>query len=190
MSISQGRLGCAAFHFPGKKCLREAPVAHDRLRRNFEDRRGLLHDEQYVMNEVVPLMRNYNQNPHLSSVGCSFGGYHAANIAFRHPHVFRAMLSMAGAFNPVSFLNGYYDQDCYFHLPMHYLPNLNDHSVLEQMRRNTYVLATGVHDQCWNGNEQLAGVMRSKAIPVRLDVWGDDTGHDWPWWQRMLQTYV
>jgi esterase/lipase superfamily enzyme len=146
--------------------------------------------EQYVMNEVVPLMRNYNQNPHLSSIGTSFGGYHAANIAFRHPHVFRAMLSMAGAFNPVSFLNGYYDQDCYFHLPMHYLPNLNDHSVLEQMRRNTYVLATGVHDQCWNSNEQLAGVMRSKGIPVRLDVWGDDTGHDWPWWQRMLQTYV
>ena len=28
MSISQGRLGCAAFHFPGEKCFRKAPVAH------------------------------------------------------------------------------------------------------------------------------------------------------------------
>jgi len=25
---------------------------------------------------------------------------------------------------------------------------------------------------------------------VRLDVWGDNTGHDWPWWQRMAQVYL
>jgi esterase/lipase superfamily enzyme len=36
----------------------------------------------------------------------------------------------------------------------------------------------------------MAQVFRSKQIPCRLDVWGDNTGHDWPWWQRMLQTYV
>jgi len=52
------------------------------------------------------------------------------------------------------------------------------------------VLATGVHDECWNDNERLAGIMRAKHIPVRLDVWGDNTGHDWPWWQRMAQAYL
>jgi esterase/lipase superfamily enzyme len=62
--------------------------------------------------------------------------------------------------------------------------------MLDAMRRNTYVLATGVHDQCWNDNERLAGIMRSKGIPVRLDVWGDDARHDWPWWQRMAQEYL
>jgi esterase/lipase superfamily enzyme len=67
---------------------------------------------------------------------------------------------------------------------------MNDPWYLDRYRRNTYVLATGVHDHCWNDNERMAQIFRAKNIPCRLDVWGDDTGHDWPWWQRMLQTYL
>lgn len=146
--------------------------------------------EQYLIEEVLPVIRNQNPTPSLAAIGCSFGGYHAANIAFRHPGIFQSMLSLGGAFNPVNFLSGYYDDDCYFNIPLHYLSNLNDPQLLDQLRRNTYVLATGVHDQCWNANEELARVLRDKSIPVRLDVWGDNTGHDWPWWQRMLQEYL
>ena len=146
--------------------------------------------EQYILGEVLPLLRQLNQNPLLAALGCSFGGYHAANIAFRHPHLFTAMLSMSGAFDLSSFLGGYHDQDCYFHLPTQYLPNLHDHTLLERMRQNTYILATGVHDQCWNESERLARILRDQCIPVRLDVWGGETGHDWPWWRDMLQTYL
>jgi esterase/lipase superfamily enzyme len=146
--------------------------------------------EEYLLREVLPLIRQLNQNPNLASIGCSFGGYHAANIALRHPDLFTAFLSMSGAFDPSHFLSGYYDDDAYFHLPMHYMPNMNDPWYLDRYRRNTYVLATGVHDQCWNDNERMAEVFHNKGIPCRLDVWGDNTGHDWPWWQRMIQTYL
>ncbi|MEI9979231.1 MAG: alpha/beta fold hydrolase [Edaphobacter sp.] len=146
--------------------------------------------EQYVMQEVLALIRRQNQSSELAAMGCSFGGYHATNISLRHPDVFTAMLSMGGAFDTSSFLNGYYDDDCYFNNPMHYLPNMSDPWYLDLYRRSRYVLATGVHDMCWDDNERMARVFRDKNIPVRLDVWGDDTGHDWPWWQRMLQTYL
>jgi esterase/lipase superfamily enzyme len=146
--------------------------------------------ERYLIQEAVPLIRTHNPAPNLATIGCSFGGYHAVNIAFRHPDVFHSVLSLGGAFDPASFLNGYYDDDCYFNLPLHYLPNISDPWYLNRYRHNTYVLATGVHDQCWNANEVLARVLRDKGIPVRLDVWGDNTGHDWSWWQRMLQTYL
>jgi len=148
--------------------------------------------ENYVLREVVPFIRGRNGRPQLATLGCSFGGYHAVNMALRHPGVFTGCLSMSGAYDmkKLGFLQGYYDDDVYFNLPMDYLPNLSDAWVLGQMRRNTYVLATGVHDQCWNDNEQLAAVMRSRGIPVRLDVWGDNTGHDWPWWRRMAQVYL
>jgi esterase/lipase superfamily enzyme len=146
--------------------------------------------EQYLMQEVLPLIRQQNQSIQLASVGTSFGGYHALNIALRHPDVFTAMLSMSGAFDTSSFLSGYYDDDCYFNIPMHYLPNISDPWYLHRYRRNTYLLATGVHDQCWNDNERMAQVFRDKSIPCRLDVWGDNTGHDWPWWRRMLETYL
>jgi esterase/lipase superfamily enzyme len=146
--------------------------------------------EEYLMKEVLPLLRQQNQNSQVASVGCSFGGYHALNIALRHPDVFTSMLSMSGAFDTSNFLGDYYDDDCYFNIPMHYLPNMSDPWYLDRYRRNTYVLATGVHDQCWDANERMAQIFRAKNIPCRLDVWGDNTGHDWPWWQRMLQTYA
>lgn len=145
--------------------------------------------EGYVMSEVLPLVRGKNSNPKLIALGCSFGGYHAANVALRHPDLFTGFLSMSGAFDQSGFLRGYYDDDCYFHLPTHFMPNVHE-SDLERFRRNTYVLATGVHDMCWNENEILARILRDRGIPVRLDVWGDNAGHDWPWWQRMLATYV
>jgi esterase/lipase superfamily enzyme len=146
--------------------------------------------EQYLMDEVVPLIRQKNQNPRITALGCSFGGYQAANIALRHPGVFTGFLSMSGAFDLQRFLGGYFDEDCYFNLPFSYIPNLSDPWFFDRYRENTYVLATGVHDQCWNENEVLARVMRDRGIPVRLDVWGDNTGHDWPWWERMLATYL
>jgi esterase/lipase superfamily enzyme len=148
--------------------------------------------ENYVLRDVVPLIRQMNHTQHLISLGCSFGGYHAVNIALRHPHLFTGFLSMSGAFDMknLGFLHGYYSDEVYFNLPLDYIPNITDHHYLERMRRNTYVLATGVQDQCWNDNERLAGAMRAKGIPVKLDVWGDNTGHDWPWWMKMEQVYL
>jgi esterase/lipase superfamily enzyme len=148
--------------------------------------------ENHILNELVPFVREGNRNPHLALLGCSLGGYHAVNMALRHPEVFTGCLSMSGAFDMkgLGFLGGYYDDDCYFNLPMDYLPNLTDAGLLDRMRHNTYVLATGVHDQCWNDNERLAALMREKQIPVRLDVWGDNARHDWPWWQRMMKVYL
>jgi esterase/lipase superfamily enzyme len=148
--------------------------------------------DRYIVQEVAPFVRSLNQQPHLVALGCSFGGYHAVNCSFRHPDVFTGCLAMSGAYDlkNLGFLNGYYDEDAYLNLPLDYLPNLNDPWFLDQMRRRTYVLATGVHDQCWNDNERLAAAMRAKGIPVRLDVWGDNARHDWPWWHRMVQAYL
>jgi esterase/lipase superfamily enzyme len=146
--------------------------------------------ERYILDELLPNIRWRNGNPIVAMTGCSFGGFHAASMALRHPDKIQAVLSMSGAFDLTSWLRGYYDDDCYFTLPFDFLPGLTDGWYLDRYRHNTYVLATGVHDQCWNDNERLAGIMRSKGIPVRLDVWHDNAGHDWPWWRRMLQTYV
>lgn len=146
--------------------------------------------ETYVMKEVVPFLRKKNHSPHLIMTGCSLGGYHAATFAFKHPDQITALLTMGGAFDVTPFLHGYYDTDCYFNLPTHFLPNLSDPWYLNRMRHNSYILATGVHDKCWNENERLAALMRRKGIPVRLDVWQDNTGHGWHWWRKMFSAYL
>jgi esterase/lipase superfamily enzyme len=72
--------------------------------------------DDYLIHEVVPLVRLKNRDHHLVALGCSFGGYHAANVALRHPDVFTGMLSMSGAFDISHFLHGYYDQDVYYNI--------------------------------------------------------------------------
>lgn len=146
--------------------------------------------EKYILDEVVPLVRHRNPSPSLAAIGCSFGGYHAINIALRHPGIFTSVLSMGGAHDPSGFLSGYYDQECYFNLPTHYMPNAHDAHDFDLYRRNDYILATGVNDICREVNQRMAHILHVKEIPCRLDVWGGDAGHDWSTWQRMMHAYL
>jgi esterase/lipase superfamily enzyme len=146
--------------------------------------------EEYVLNEVAPLIREKNPDPRLTALGCSFGGYHAVNIALRHPEVFSGLLSMSGAFDLSSFLHGYYDQDCYYNLPTHYLPSLTDPWFLDRYRRRSYVLATGWDDHCLGQNQNLDRIMTEAGIPHKLFIWDEANAHDWPTWQRMVQQYL
>lgn len=104
--------------------------------------------------------------------------------------MFSGFVALSGAFDLSGFLGGYYDQDCYYNLPTHYLPRLTDPWYFERFRRNTHVLATGLDDQCLAQNQNLARILREKEIPHQLHIWDTPNAHDWPTWQRMVQTCV
>ena len=146
--------------------------------------------ERYLLNDVLPLIRRKNPSPRLLLTGCSFGAYHALNFSLRHPDVVTDCVTMGGAFDIKQFMDGWYGDEVYFNNPPDFLPNLNDPWHLDHYRRMRIVLATGEHDMCWNDNDRLATMLRAKQIPHQLDVWGDSTGHDWPWWQRMARVYL
>jgi esterase/lipase superfamily enzyme len=146
--------------------------------------------ENYLIHEALPLIRRKNPDPHLVSLGCSFGGYHAVNIALRHPDLFTGFVSLSGAFDLTNFLGGYYDQDCYYYLPTHYLPNLSDPWFLDRIRRASYVLATGWDDQCLSQNQNLDRIMNEKGIAHQFHIWDAQNSHDWPTWQRMAREYL
>ena len=147
--------------------------------------------EDYLIHEVVPLVRQKNQRPAPGFAGLqlrrlSRDQHRAAPSRRLSP----ALLSMSGAFDLSNFLNGYYDQDCYFNLPTHYLPNLSDPWFFDHYRRNTYILATGWDDQCLGQNQNLDRIMSDKGIPHKLYTWDSYNSHDWPTWQRMVQEYL
>jgi esterase/lipase superfamily enzyme len=146
--------------------------------------------ENYIMEEVLPFIRLRNFDPHLVSVGCSFGGYHAVNVALRHPDRFTGFLSMSGAFDLGNLLGGYYDQDVYFNMPPHYLPNLADPWFFDRYRSNTYILATGWDDHCLWQSQNLARIMGEKGVPHHLYIWDSWNSHDWPTWARMMNEYL
>ena len=144
--------------------------------------------DAYLTLELIPFIRNKSSWDRIAATGCSFGGYHAINYALRHPDIVTYAVSMSGAFNiPQRFLDGYYNEDAYFHAPLDYLPNLEGPQ-LQQARGNYYVLAVGNEDPLFDQNVKLAHVLGVKQIPHILDVW-DGFGHDWPWWYSMAAKF-
>ena len=150
--------------------------------------------EEYILHEALPLIgeggAGSGSDPRLMALGCSFGGYHAVNIALRHPDLFAGFVSLSGTFDLTNFLGGYYDQDCYYHLPTHYLPKMTDPWFLDRFRRSKYVLATGYDDQCLAQNQALDRILTDKEIPHQLHIWEAQNSHDWPTWQQMAREYL
>src|SRR5262245_49221004 len=110
--------------------------------------RAWRHDQydRYLVDEVLPFTRHYNPNPFLIVTGASFGAYHAANFAFRHPEQVGRLLALSGMFDIKRFADGYYNDTIYFHNPVDYLPNENDPWRLGLLRRMDIILCTGRDD--------------------------------------------
>jgi esterase/lipase superfamily enzyme len=145
--------------------------------------------ERYILHELVPFIRWKNQTPRLTVTGCSFGAYHAVNFSLKHPDVVTHCVSMSGAFDIHQFLDGYYDDDCYFNCPPDYLPNQNDDWFLSRYRQMEIVLGSADWDMCLDQNVKLSAILNGKAVPHWLDIYGDNSRHDWPLWLRMAEKH-
>jgi esterase/lipase superfamily enzyme len=145
--------------------------------------------EHYILSEVLPLSQHVNSNPYLIATGASFGAYHAANLAFRHPHVVHRLIGMSGMYDIKQILRGYSDQNVYANDPSHYMIHEHDHARLDAMRRMNIILAIGRDDPNLQDNEHLSNVLWGKGIWHALRIW-DGWAHDWPWWRQMIQIYI
>ena len=155
----------------------------DRVRRH-------LQYEAYLLGDVVPLIHHLNRHATIGLTGCSFGAYHAMVLALRQPYSFTWCVTIGGSFDISPFLDGYFDEDCYFLNPTSFLPTLGDPYYLDQFRRNKWVLATGEHDICRAANESFSALLHRKAVPHSLHVWGHGSKHDWPDWRPMASAYL
>ena len=145
--------------------------------------------EQYILNEVVPFVGEYNPNNWWMSLGCSFGAYHALNIALRHPWLFRRTIGLSGRYNMRSFMDGYSDDLVYFHTPTDYLQHLHDPQHIEALQQLDIILAVGRDDAGYASNEALSAALWHKNIGNALRVW-DGWAHDWPFWSQMMALYI
>ncbi|MDV7395478.1 alpha/beta hydrolase-fold protein, partial [Arthrospira platensis SPKY1] len=109
--------------------------------------RGNRHEQYngYIMHEVVPFIRNHcnNSDIRIAVTGCSMGAYHAANFFFRHPFVFDTTIAISGIYDLKLFIGEWTDDVVYYNSPLMYLRNLSDHHILDQLRKNTIVIAVG-----------------------------------------------
>ncbi len=141
--------------------------------------------ERMILNEVIARSIHETQKSKVILAGCSFGGYHAANLSFKYPQLVSNLFSMSGAFNIRNFVDGFYDDSVYFNNPMDYLMNLND----PELYQLGIILGTGSLDNCLQSNLDLSGILSQKNIPHWLDN-RMGAPHDWPVWKEMLPLYL
>jgi esterase/lipase superfamily enzyme len=141
--------------------------------------------DQMLLHELIPLAQNETGVGRVATAGCSFGGYHATNFAYKHPEVVRYVFNMGAAFDIKDQLDGFYNDDAFFNNPPDFLPGANDGFLWDQFT----VLGTGTNDMCWDANEKMAGILRNKGMHHWLDV-RQGANHDWPVWREMFPHYL
>lgn len=147
----------------------------------------------YVFNEVVPFIRTHtSEDTPIITCGASLGALHAANMFFKRPDLISGTIAMSGNYNLSTYTKGYHDEDVYFNSPEEYLPNLNDHNVLTNIRKSNHIhILTGSGSyETPEASRRFSALLDAKSIPHELDVWGPDMGHDWPTWRAMLPYYL
>lgn len=152
--------------------------------------------EQYIINEVIPLVRSKNRHCHIISAGCSLGAYHAINVAFKHPHHFTKVVGMSGRYDLSKQLdhyqdlfNGHWDENIYFNSPNQYLPNLNDCHLLHSLKKMEIILAVGRADPFYESNRHLSEALWNKEVWNALHVW-DGEAHKAKYWRQMVQQFL
>jgi esterase/lipase superfamily enzyme len=166
------------------------------LNRNMHPRHKSIRHQQfndYVYNEVVPFIHNHAKGlTPIITTGASLGALHAANLFFRRPDIFAGTIAMSGVYDLSSYTDGYFDEDCYFNSPEHYLRNLNDDYFLPRLQNNHHIhilTGSGAYEAP-NASRRFSALLSSKGIPHELDVWGYDMPHDWTTWRDMLPYYL
>ena len=145
--------------------------------------------DAYLRHELVPYIFNRAQRGDLTVYGASFGAYHAANFAGRYPDVVSRAICFSGIYDIYSFVEGYWDETCYFHCPVAYVANM-DAEWAGRLSRIGWVIATGEHDTLVQKNREFSSLLWSKGIPNHAEFWSGAFGHDWPWWRENLRRFV
>lgn len=152
--------------------------------------------ENYILNEVIPLIKYKNRDSRIVSAGCSLGAYHAVNIAFKHPQHFGRAVGMSGRYdltlkteNFPDLFQGYHDENVYFNMPTQYIPNLTDKKIIEQLKQMDIVLAIGKEDPFLPNNQFLHKNLKRIGVPNTVYVW-EGEAHRPRFWQQMVQYFL
>jgi esterase/lipase superfamily enzyme len=154
--------------------------------------------DAWVVEEVIPFVRRHCDSPQerVMATGCSMGAYHAVNFFLKHPDVFEGTIALSGLYrlDRLEFKLGPADLSAvYFNSPLAYLPDLTDPGFLDRYRNSRIIVCVGLgrwEEEAIEDTRALERIFRDKAIPARVDFWGRDVDHDWPWWYRQMNYFL
>jgi esterase/lipase superfamily enzyme len=152
--------------------------------------------EQYVLKEVLDLVRKRTSYRTFVAAGCSLGAYHAANIAFKYPALFHKMVGLSGRYDLTTSMKyfddlfeGYRDENVYYNMPGLYIPNLRDEYFISLMKKMEIIFVVGENDVFLENNQLISNALWEKGIWNALHLW-DGESHKARYWRHMVQLYL
>ena len=149
----------------------------------------------YVVDELVPFIHYIaGHNGGIMTFGASMGAMHAANFYYRRPDIFDSCFAISGLYDNKEFFGDYCDDLVYNNCPAFYLANIpEDHFYMDMYRsqKSLIVIGQGAWEEpLLESTRWLDTVCCRKGIHTRFEYWGHDVNHDWPWWHKMVPTYL
>jgi esterase/lipase superfamily enzyme len=146
--------------------------------------------ETYLVDEVVPYIKDHNPIDYLIVAGTDLGAYHAISLALKHPAEFNKAIGLSGIYDIKKFMDGYYEDDVYYQNPMDFIPNISGQPLLNKIRDIDFRLVSYEHDSRIEYARRLSNVFRMKFIEHTLDIWDIDEVDEWKQWPQMLKTHI
>jgi len=145
--------------------------------------------ESYIVEEIVPYIKEENDVSFIILAGVDLGGYHAITTALKHPAAFGKAIGMSGIYDIKQFMDGYYTDDVYYSNPIDFIPNMSKQKLLEKVRDVDFRVVSFDADIRKEHALQMSNVLRMKFIEHELDIWGEGD-EEWDVWPQMLKTHI
>jgi esterase/lipase superfamily enzyme len=174
----------------------DSAIWHDDWLTLEERARRHLAYEDWLVGHVVPLIHADSAGfQEILTTGVSFGAFHAANLTLRRADLFPLAVCLSGIYDVTSIGWGERGDAVYFANPSDYVAGLHgDHldwlrsraSLLLVVGRGAWEDSTGSLEQ----TRRFSALLAEKGIRHELDVWGEDSPHDWPAWQAQIAHHL
>lgn len=133
----------------------------------------------------------------LLTLGVSMGAYHAVHLTLTHADVAPLAIGLSGNYDVTTWRgHGERGDETYFANPVDYVAGMQGEHLawLQRTASVLLVVGEGAFEVSPTGalpsTRHFAEVLAQKGIPHQLDVWGSDSAHDWPWWQKQLAYHL
>jgi esterase/lipase superfamily enzyme len=152
--------------------------------------------EDWLLHHVVPQIHaDCAGFQEILTTGVSFGAYHAANLTLRRADLFPLAICLSGVYDVSAIGWGERGDAVYFNNPADYVSGLDgDHLDWLRVHANLLlVVGRGAWEDSTGSLEQthrFAALLAEKGIRHELDVWGEDSPHDWPAWRAQIAHHL
>ena len=149
----------------------------------------------YIIEEVLPLIRNKNSSKKLPiAIGCSLGALHAAIVFLRRPELFGGMLAMSGVYDTKFLFDGWLNPTLYDNSPIEFLSNMPaNHPYISIYNTKKIIFCIGQgrwEEEGLRTTAILKNIFAEKKINAWTDFWGYDVDHDWVWWKKQIVYFL